>query len=79
MTDKIGRNEAIALLKGPFGSEFLKNAAAYVDLFFWLLPVGHKMSVKGNGSIFFLCPEGRSLVVSANHVYHGWKTLLTIA
>ena len=64
--------EAIKLLKSDFGVQIHKHTAAYVAPIFWMSVEGGKISIIGNGSIFFLRPENTSFAVTANHVYQAY-------
>ena len=66
------QDDAIALLRGAFGQEILKNTAAYVAPIFWMIPESSGLSVKGNGSLFFLRPGHESFAVTANHVFQAY-------
>lgn len=70
----ITKKEAISLLKGPFGSEILKTISSYVAPLFWSRPENERLSIQGNGSIFFLRPNDISFAVTANHVYQAYMT-----
>ncbi len=49
------RNEAVDLLKGPYGREIGKIATDYTSVIFWAVPyAGSGETSIGNGSVFFL-------------------------
>jgi hypothetical protein len=64
------KNEAIALLKGPYGREISNIASSYTSAINW--PSGPSAVDIDNGSIFFLDCGSGPLAVTAYHVYEGY-------
>ena len=67
------RDEAVALLKGPYGREIANVATNYTSVMFWgALDLRLGNTHIGNGSVFFLaCGEG-TFTVTADHVYEAY-------
>lgn len=67
------KNEAVALLKGPYGREIANVATSYTSVIFWGTLNPHSGDTQiGNGSVFFLdCGEG-VFAVTADHVYQAY-------
>ncbi len=67
------KDEAVALLKGPYGREIAKIATDYTFVIFWAAPGDGSGDTRiDNGSGFFLdCGEG-TFAVTADHVLQGY-------
>lgn len=67
------REEAIALLKGGLGDALLKAAANYVMPIFWVAAQEGRPLIAGNGSAFLLDAGQGPFLVTAGHVYEGYR------
>lgn len=63
------QNDAIKLLKGPYGREMANIACSYTSAIYWISPKKQKLN---NGSIFFLNFGKGPFAVTADHVYQGF-------
>lgn len=67
------KEEAIALLKGPYSRELRRIATDYTSVIFWAeRPSGDHDPRIGNGSVFFLDLGHGAFVVTADHVFQGY-------
>ena len=67
------RDEAMALLRGGLADEMRRIAASYVMPIFWITARDRRPWVLDNGSCFLLdCGQGPFLV-TANHVFQGFR------
>ena len=71
--DQLSVDEAIRFMKSGLAKALMETAAKYVIPIFWLAARGGKPMVIDNGSAFMLdCGEG-PFVVTAYHVYQGYR------
>ena len=71
--DQLSVDEAIRLMKSGLAKALMETAAKYVIPIFWLAASGGKPMVIDSGSAFMLdCGEG-PFVVTAYHVYQGYR------
>ena len=63
------KDDAIKLLKGPYGREIANIARDYTSAIYWISPKKQKIN---NGSIFFLDFGNGPFAVTADHVYQGY-------
>jgi len=67
------KDEAIAVLKGPYGRELQKVATDYTSVLFWAEhPAGERGPRIGHGSVFFLDLGYGILAVTADHVFQAY-------
>ncbi len=66
------KDEAKALVKGPFGSELLKTITKYVAPLFWIQPQKEGFKVINNGTTFFIYTPIKTFGVTADHVFQGF-------
>ncbi|MBI4001058.1 MAG: hypothetical protein HY348_04665 [Nitrospira defluvii] len=67
------KDEAIALLKGPYSREMRKVATDYTSVIFWADRPGQGCDTRiGNGSVFFLDLGEGTFAVTADHVFQGY-------
>src|SRR5271155_5346025 len=63
------KDEAVALMKGPFGPAVRKVAVDYVAPFLWTVPGSDGEIDARNGSAFFINGEHGIVLVTAHHVF----------
>jgi hypothetical protein len=69
---RMNREEATALLMGPFGKFMRDTVASYVAPIFWETLDNEDRVVLRNGTIFFLDAGEGVFAVTAGHVYDGY-------
>ena len=68
------RDEAIRLMRGGLAKAMRDVAASYVMPICWITAHHRKPLILDNGSAFLLDCGGRPFLVTANHVYQGFRT-----
>ncbi|MES0404065.1 MAG: hypothetical protein ABUJ93_11280, partial [Hyphomicrobium sp.] len=67
------REEAIALLKGGLGKALVNVAANYVMPIYWVAAQDGQPLIPGNGSAFLLDAGQGPFLVTAGHVFEGYR------
>lgn len=67
------REEAIALLKGGLGEALVNAAANYVMPIYWVAAQDGRPHIPGNGSAFLLDAGQGPFLVTAGHVFEGYR------